>query len=349
MAPKRELFAALDGMCAPGAILATNTSAISVTAIAAASAYPERCLGLHFFNPAPLMPLVEVVRAELTAEAPYAAACELVRACGKQAVRCSDTPGFVVNRLLIPALNDAVRALDEIGIEPAEVDLAMTAGAGWPIGPFRLIDLIGVDVHVHAAEALHAAVRRSAHGASAAPASHGGRRLARPQERPRVLRLRCGRMSRHGCERSRTYEILTAAAPHHDSPRWIIGVCASPALSACPRPPGLLCGPRSARCSRRSRARACRCGERARPRAIVACSSPRASAARSSPAAAASRYGVVFSGASLVVTDYSATHDMKVDAPVVPTTNADGSRTYVPAGGTTRMAFRISGTLYRVT
>ena len=158
LAPKRELFAALDGICAPGAILATNTSAISVTAIAAASAYPERCLGLHFFNPAPLMPLVEVVRAELTAEAPYAVACELVRACGKQAVRCSDTPGFVVNRLLIPALNDAVRALDELGIEPAEVDLAMTAGAGWPLGPFRLIDLIGADVHVHAAEALHAAV-----------------------------------------------------------------------------------------------------------------------------------------------------------------------------------------------
>ena len=118
LAAKRELFAALDGICARGAVLATNTSAISVTAIAAGSARPERCLGLHFFNPAPLMPLVEVVRAERTADAPYAAACELVVACGKQAVRCNDTPGFVVNRLLIPALNDAVRALDEIGIEP---------------------------------------------------------------------------------------------------------------------------------------------------------------------------------------------------------------------------------------
>jgi 3-hydroxybutyryl-CoA dehydrogenase len=158
LAPKRVLFAALDGICSPEAVLATNTSAISVTAIAAGSARPERCLGLHFFNPAPLMPLVEVVRAELTAEAPYAAAYELVRACGKQAVRCNDTPGFVVNRLLIPALNDAVRALDELGIEPAEVDTAMTAGAGWPMGPFRLLDLIGVDVHVHAAKALHGAL-----------------------------------------------------------------------------------------------------------------------------------------------------------------------------------------------
>jgi 3-hydroxybutyryl-CoA dehydrogenase len=151
---KRELFAALDGVCSERAVLATNTSAISVTAIAAAGAHPERCLGLHFFNPAPLMPLVEVVRAERTADEPYAAAYELVVACGKQAIRCHDTPGFVVNRLLIPALNDAVRALDEIGIEPADIDMAMSAGAGWPMGPFKLIDLIGIDVHVHAAEAL---------------------------------------------------------------------------------------------------------------------------------------------------------------------------------------------------
>jgi 3-hydroxybutyryl-CoA dehydrogenase len=158
LAAKRELFAALDAICAPEAVLATNTSAISVTAIAAGSARPERCLGLHFFNPAPLMPLVEVVRAELTADAPYDAAAALVRACGKQAVRCNDTPGFVVNRLLVPALNDAVRALDELGIDVAEIDTAMTAGAGWPMGPFRLIDLIGVDVHVHAADALHGAL-----------------------------------------------------------------------------------------------------------------------------------------------------------------------------------------------
>jgi 3-hydroxybutyryl-CoA dehydrogenase len=155
---KRELFRALDGVCAADAVLATNTSALSVTAIAQASERPERCLGLHFFNPAPLMPLVEVVRAERTEDGPYAAAAALVEACGKQAVRCNDTPGFVVNRLLIPALNDAVRALDETGVSPAEIDVAMTAGAGWPMGPFRLLDLIGIDVHVHAAAALHAAL-----------------------------------------------------------------------------------------------------------------------------------------------------------------------------------------------
>jgi 3-hydroxybutyryl-CoA dehydrogenase len=158
LAAKRDLFAALDGICGARTVLATNTSAISVTAIAAGSGHPERCLGLHFFNPAPLMPLVEVVRAELTGDEPYAAACALVAACGKQAVRCNDTPGFVVNRLLVPVLNDAVRALDEIGVSAAEIDAAMTAGAGWPMGPFRLIDLVGIDVHVHAAEALHAAL-----------------------------------------------------------------------------------------------------------------------------------------------------------------------------------------------
>ena len=155
---KRELFAALDDICDDQAVLATNTSAISVTAIAAGSGHPERCLGLHFFNPAPLMPLVEVVRAERTGDGPYDAACALMQACGKQAVRCNDTPGFIVNRLLVPALNDAVRALDETGVSASEIDAAMTAGAGWPMGPLRLIDLIGIDVHVHAAEALHAAL-----------------------------------------------------------------------------------------------------------------------------------------------------------------------------------------------
>jgi 3-hydroxybutyryl-CoA dehydrogenase len=156
MGAKRDLFAVLDDACGPDTVFATNTSAISVSAIAAGSAHPERCLGLHFFNPAPLMPLVEVVRAERTADEPYAAAGELVERCGKRAVRCGDTPGFIVNRLLIPAVNDAVRALDELGVSVADIDAAMTAGAGWPMGPFRLIDMIGIDVHVHAADALHA-------------------------------------------------------------------------------------------------------------------------------------------------------------------------------------------------
>ena len=105
-------------------------------------------------------------------------------------MRCNDTPGFVVNRLLIPALNDAVRALDELGIEPAEIDTAMTAGAGWPMGPFRLMDLIGVDVHVHAAEALHGAIAEPRMAPPPRLRAHARGGPARPQERPGVLRLR---------------------------------------------------------------------------------------------------------------------------------------------------------------
>src|SRR5262249_7071329 len=90
---------------------------------------------------------------------PYDAAYDAVVACGKQAVRCRDTPGFIVNRLLIPIVNDAVRALDETGATVEDLDRAMTFGAGWPMGPFTLVDLIGLDVHVHASEALYAATR----------------------------------------------------------------------------------------------------------------------------------------------------------------------------------------------
>ena len=159
LAPKQALFAELGRLCPPHTVLATNTSALSVTAIGAPSERPERVLGLHFFNPAPLMPLVEVVRTELTADEPYEAAYAAMVACGKEAVRCNDTPGFIVNRILIPLMNDCVRALGETGAATEDIDRAMRFGAGWPMGPFSLLDLIGVDVHVHASEALFAATR----------------------------------------------------------------------------------------------------------------------------------------------------------------------------------------------
>jgi 3-hydroxybutyryl-CoA dehydrogenase len=157
--PKAELFAALDGICPAQTILATNTSALSVTALAAASGRPSRVVGLHFFNPAPLMPLVEVVRTAVVDEEAFAAALAFASGLGKEAVPCLDTPGFLVNRLLIPMLNDAVRMLDETGAAPEDVDRALRAGAGWPMGPLALVDLIGVDVHAHAAEALWQARR----------------------------------------------------------------------------------------------------------------------------------------------------------------------------------------------
>jgi len=153
---KHELFHELEQVVAHDAVLATNTSALSVTEIAAVLQRPERAVGMHFFNPAPLLPLVEVVQAERTADDVVETALAFAERLGQSPVRCRDTPGFVVNRILIPLLNDCVRVLDEAGVTPDDLDRAMRLGAGLPLGPCALIDLVGVDVHVHASEALHA-------------------------------------------------------------------------------------------------------------------------------------------------------------------------------------------------
>jgi 3-hydroxybutyryl-CoA dehydrogenase len=152
---KRQLFATLDKVCKPGAVLATTTSSLPVVACARATSRPQDVIGMHFFNPAPLMPLVEVVRAELSSDEAVEAALVVVERFGKVAVPCHDTPGFVVNRILIPLLNDCVRVLDEARVTPESLDAAMTNGAGWPMGPCTLVDLVGIDVHVHASDALY--------------------------------------------------------------------------------------------------------------------------------------------------------------------------------------------------
>jgi 3-hydroxybutyryl-CoA dehydrogenase len=157
--PKRALFSELEAICRADAVLATNTSALSVTEIAAATRSPERVVGMHFFNPAPLMPLVEVVRAELSSDEAVETALEVVERLGKVPVSCHDTPGFVVNRVLIPLLNDCVRVLDEARVTPESLDAPMSNGAGWPMGPCTLVDLVGIDVHVHASEALYEKLR----------------------------------------------------------------------------------------------------------------------------------------------------------------------------------------------
>ena len=154
---KREIFAELDRLL-PSAVLATNTSALPVHEIAAATHRPERVVGMHFFNPAPVLPLVEVVQAEGSSDEAVATAFAFAERIGKRPIRCRDTPGFVVNRILIPLLNDCVRVLDEASVTPEDLDTAMTAGVNWPIGPCALIDLIGVDVHVHASDALYDAL-----------------------------------------------------------------------------------------------------------------------------------------------------------------------------------------------
>jgi 3-hydroxybutyryl-CoA dehydrogenase len=170
---KREVFAELDRITRPEAVLATNTSALSVGEIAEAASRPERVVGMHFFNPAPVLPLVEIVRAPKSDDEAVQLAYDWAEQSGKRPVRCNDTPGFIVNRILIPLLNDCVRVLDEGGVTPEDLDTAMTSGAGWPLGPCALLDLIGIDVHVHASEALHAAL--------------GEERMAPPQ---RLLELR---------------------------------------------------------------------------------------------------------------------------------------------------------------
>ncbi|HEY8030387.1 MAG TPA: 3-hydroxyacyl-CoA dehydrogenase family protein [Gaiellaceae bacterium] len=159
LAPKQELFAELERVCRPDSVLATNTSALSVTEIASATSSPQRVVGMHFFNPAPLMPLVEIVRAQLTSDEAFDAAYALGEKLGKHPIRCNDTPGFVVNRVLIPLLNDCVRVLDEARVSVEDLDAGMKHGTGWPMGPCELLDLVGIDVHVHASEALYDKLR----------------------------------------------------------------------------------------------------------------------------------------------------------------------------------------------
>jgi 3-hydroxybutyryl-CoA dehydrogenase len=159
LAPKQQLFAELERICSAGTVLATNTSALSVTEIASAISTPERVVGMHFFNPAPLMRLVEIVRAELTSDDAFERAYAFGERLGKHPIRCHDTPGFVVNRVLIPLLNDCIRVLDEARVSVEDLDAGMRYGAGWPMGPCELVDLVGIDVHVHASEALYEKTR----------------------------------------------------------------------------------------------------------------------------------------------------------------------------------------------
>jgi 3-hydroxybutyryl-CoA dehydrogenase len=142
---KKKMFAALDGIVKKEAIFASNTSSISITEVAAATRRPERFLGLHFFNPVPLMKLVEVVRTIATADTAYEAGYEFGKSLGKVPVRTSDKTGFIVNRLLVPYLLDAVRAYEEgVGSIP-DIDNAMKLGCGYPMGPFTLLDFVGLD------------------------------------------------------------------------------------------------------------------------------------------------------------------------------------------------------------
>jgi len=151
---KNETFARLDRICAPHAILASNTSSCNVTAMAAATKRPEQVVGLHFFNPVPLMKLVEVVRTILSGDDAVTTATEWIRAVGKVPVHTKDSTAFIVNRLLVPYLLDAVRVYEGGLASLEDIDQAMKLGCGHPMGPFTLLDLVGLDTTMFVAEVM---------------------------------------------------------------------------------------------------------------------------------------------------------------------------------------------------
>ena len=142
---KRELFSALDAICGPNTIFASNTSSLTITEIAAATKRPQRFVGLHFFNPVPVMKLVEVVRTIATDPGVYEEMVAFGAKLGKTPVRAQDGGGFIVNRLLVPYLLDAIRALEEGVGSVVDIDNSMRLGCGYPMGPFTLLDFVGLD------------------------------------------------------------------------------------------------------------------------------------------------------------------------------------------------------------
>jgi 3-hydroxybutyryl-CoA dehydrogenase len=142
---KRELFSSLDSLCPPSTIFASNTSSLTIIEIAAATKRPERFVGLHFFNPVPVMKLVEVVRTIATDAAVYEEMVAFGAKLGKTPVRAQDSGGFIVNRLLVPYLLDAIRALEERVGSVVDIDNSMKLGCGYPMGPFTLLDFVGLD------------------------------------------------------------------------------------------------------------------------------------------------------------------------------------------------------------
>lgn len=152
LAVKNRLWAELDLLCRPSAIFASNTSSLGIGAMAAATRRPDRFVGLHFFNPVPLMPLVEVVRAAATSQDTFERSLAFARSLGKETVVAKDTPGFLVNLLLVPYLLDAVRALERDVGSVADIDTAMRLGCGHPMGPFTLLDVVGIDTTLRIAD-----------------------------------------------------------------------------------------------------------------------------------------------------------------------------------------------------
>ncbi len=149
---KKKIFAELDARLPKHGILASNTSSLTIVALAAATQRPDRVVGLHFFNPVPVMKLVEVVRTIVTGDAAYAASRDFAASLGKEVVEAKDTTGFVVNRLLVPDMLDAIRCLEQGLASKEDIDRGMKLGCGYPMGPFELLDFVGLDTTLYIAE-----------------------------------------------------------------------------------------------------------------------------------------------------------------------------------------------------
>lgn len=185
LATKQQLFRELDRAVNESAILATNTSTLAVVEMAKVVARPERVCGIHFFNPAPVLPLIEVVRPITASDATIDRALEFVKAIGKDGVRVLDRAGFIVNALLFPYLNNAIRMLEAGTASMEDIDTAMKGGCNFPMGPFALLDLVGLDTSLSILETLHA--------------SFGDENYApRPMLRDLVAQGRLGRKSKAG-------------------------------------------------------------------------------------------------------------------------------------------------------
>lgn len=165
MEAKKEIFASLDGICPPHTVLAANTSSLCITEIASATKRGEKVLGLHFFNPVPLMRLLEIVRTILTSEETFETAREFGESLGKEIVVAKDTPGFIVNLLLIPYLLDAIRALEKGVATKEHIDKSMVLGLNHPMGPFTLLDLLGLDTTLFIADAMYGEFKDSRYAA----------------------------------------------------------------------------------------------------------------------------------------------------------------------------------------
>ena len=161
LAIKSQMFAELDSLCGAATIFASNTSSLTIAELAAATSRPDRFVGMHFFNPVPAMKLVEVVRAIKTSDSTVDRALAFVQSLGKEPIRARDNSGFVVNLLLVPYMIDAIRALESGVASIADIDKGMMLGAGYPMGPFTLLDFVGLDTTYRIAEIMYDEYRES--------------------------------------------------------------------------------------------------------------------------------------------------------------------------------------------